>query len=215
MITLESLSTTDNIAAEIYELLKSGNYSTDTRSVLESILVKALGLRKPTPSHLKRNIYQWLSCATARKDVRPWLEDIHANGEWMVAADGHRLHAYKSSVKGKLPRAAKKSQKSPNVAPSDSNHADHLVSVFTSKLEQAERGELVQDIWQYITNVEPSNNGAIVGIPAHDKIFGYKYSYLYDASLGAHILNAYISADGVLMLDIDANTKAIIMPRIL
>ena len=215
MITLESLSTTDNIAAEIYELLKSGNYSTDTRSVLESILVKALGLRKPTPSHLKRNIYQWLSCATARKDVRPWLEDIHANGEWMVAADGYRLHATKSNLKGKLPRATKKSQKAPDVAPSDSDHAEKMVSVFTSNLDQAQRGELVQDIWQYINNIQPSSNGAIVGIPAHNKIFAYKYSYLYDASLGAHMLNAYISDKGVMQLDIDANTKAIIMPRIL
>ena len=59
-------------------------------------------------------------------------------------------------------------------------------------------------------NFQLSNNYFFKELLIYDK-----YSYLYDASLGAHMLNAYISDKGVMQLDIDANTKAIIMPRIL
>jgi hypothetical protein len=214
MINLLTTAQIDCPLSAAYELLKSDPFNGGERQVMEQLFNAISGYKRPTTRHLKRSAYQWLSDACADKnEVRHFLQELHASDGWMIGADGHRLHAWRTDLEGRLPKAPNRSIKQPIEVPvPPSDFTTRVVKVFTDIKERCERMPAMRNIWQHGMTQKVIKGKLYIGLPDHDdKLWWYSYEYLYAAAVLNEITYYHISNSGELLID-NGPYQAVIMP---
>jgi hypothetical protein len=131
----------------------------------------------------------------------------------MIGADGHRLHAWRTDLVGRLPKAPNRSTKQPiEPAKPPSDFTERSVKVFTDIKERCERMPAMRNMWQHGMTQKVVKGELYIGLPDHDdKLWWYSYEYLYQAAILNEITYYYISQNGELLID-NNHHQAIIMP---
>jgi len=202
-------------AGLLYDLLRDGCLSSSERDILNKAFLISAGYKVPTKNHLSRTIDQWLSVACAKKDVRFYLNAIQCGHGWALAADGHRAHFSRSSLVDKQIQPARKKSDKKCTDISDSKHTGHIQSL----LKIYDFNAIREDEWQYSlwskVHQYHYKGELYLCFTKDSKNYAYSYRYVYDASLQQVSIDYHIHKSGALVLRIDSNKYAAIMPLIL
>ena len=171
-------------------------------------------VRYPTTQHCKKPLLKWLYTATTSKDVRYYLQWLHAAAGWLVGTDGHRLHAAASGLCGtyELQKAGKKLDLE---QVENEPFTPRAVRVFKDAERDCLRNPDSGLLLSYWDQQRVFVGDVYICIEdSHERLWFYKYDYLYDAITVSESIKCHIADDGKLLLTITENQKAIIMPRI-
>lgn len=194
---------------QVYNLLE---FDGGNDALLTGLYNSLSPVKIPSNQHLRKNALNWLDSATNSKDVRPFLKYLHASDGWLVATDGHRLHALSSGLDGTF-ETVKKGKALELSKVNTEAFSARAVEVFkryqSEALKNIDSGLLLSN-WG---NQKVYKGDVYIGIEdSKGKTWFYSYKYLHDAINLVESISINISDDGALLLSITAHQKAVIMP---
>jgi hypothetical protein len=219
MLNLETLHK-DHALSEIYEVLTVHDCEIQRLPLnVRECLVRAYNdlspVKLPTRQHLKRNKLKWLQDATDPKNIRPYLKYLHGCDGWLIGASGHALHATSCGLNGTY-KVVGEGKKLDLEQVDDDSFSTRAVQVFKriedNCLQHDDSGLLTRHIYNQVVKC----GRVYIAIPDHTgKIWHYDSALIYKAFWMVESIVCNVSDNGELLLTIDPNHKAIIMPCIM
>jgi hypothetical protein len=219
MLKLETLYK-EHALTEIYDVLTAHDCAgqqlpSDVRAYLVRAYNDLSPVKIPTRQHLKRNKLKWLQDATTAKDVRPYLKCLHGCGGWLIGTCDHALHATRAGLNGTY-KVVGKGKNVDLEQVEDDSFSTRAVEVFNRIAEHCLANPESDFLCNHFRSQKVYGQHVYIAIPDHkDNYHYYAWDAIYKAVWMVETIRCHISDNGELLLTIDENHKAIIMPCVI